>query len=123
MVTRHLMDSLSVMPWIDQGPVLDAGTGAGLPGIPLAIMRPELQLVLLDSSGKKVRFLRHAARQLKLSNIQPVQARLESWSSEEMPAPDHQSGVLGAGCFCACFQASGRCDNETTRDEREIPGF
>jgi 16S rRNA (guanine527-N7)-methyltransferase len=85
MITRHLLDSLSVMPWIDHGPVLDAGTGAGLPGIPLAIMRPDLHITLLDSSGKKVRFLRQAARQLELVNIHPVQARLESWICGEFP--------------------------------------
>lgn len=85
MVTRHLLDSLSVMPWIESGPLLDAGTGAGLPGIPLAIMRPELQISLLDSNGKKVRFLRQVARQLKLSNIRPLQARLESWRCDDPP--------------------------------------
>jgi len=83
MVIRHLLDSLSVMPWIEEGPLLDAGTGAGLPGMPLAIMRPELQVTLLDSAGKKVRFLRQVVRQLALTNIHPVQARLESWASEE----------------------------------------
>lgn len=85
MVTRHLLDSLSVMPWVDKGPVLDAGTGAGLPGIPLAVMRPDLHISLLDSTGKKVRFLRQAARQLELPNIHPVQARLEAWESDELP--------------------------------------
>jgi 16S rRNA (guanine527-N7)-methyltransferase len=85
MVTRHLLDSLSVKPWIDKGPLLDAATGAGLPGIPLAILCPKLHVTLLDSAGKKVRFLRQVARQLGLSNIHPVQARLESWTSEELP--------------------------------------
>ncbi len=83
MVTRHLLDSLSVMPWIDGGPVLDAGSGAGFPGIPLAIMNPRLHFNLLDSAGKKVRFLRQVKRQLKLQNVHPVQARLESWKSDE----------------------------------------
>jgi len=85
MVTRHLLDSVSVKPWIGKGPLLDAGTGAGLPGIPLAIMCPKLQVILLDSAGKKVHFLRQVARQLVLPNIHPVQARLESWTSAEMP--------------------------------------
>jgi len=85
MMTRHLLDSLSVMPWIDEGPLLDAGSGAGLPGIPLAIMRPELQVTLLDSAGKKIRFLNHVARSLDLRNIHPVQDRLESWACEKQP--------------------------------------
>ena len=85
MVTRHLLDSLSVLPWIDEGPLLDAGTGAGLPGIPLAIMRPQLQVTLLDSAGKKTRFLNHVSRSLKLGNIHPVQDRLEVWACEKPP--------------------------------------
>jgi 16S rRNA (guanine527-N7)-methyltransferase len=78
MVTRHLLDSLSIWPWVNDGPVLDAGTGAGLPGVPLAILRPELEFTLLDSAGKKVRFLRQVKRELGLDNIQPLQARLET---------------------------------------------
>ncbi len=85
MVSRHLLDSLSVLPWIRGGQLLDAGTGAGLPGIPLAIMQPELTVTLLDSTGKKIRFMRHVKRKLLLDNIQPVQARLESWQSEKPP--------------------------------------
>lgn len=78
MITRHLLDSLSVLPYIGAGPVLDAGTGAGLPGIPLAIVKPEQSFTLLDSVGKKVRFLRQVKRELGLPNIHPVQARLET---------------------------------------------
>jgi len=77
MVTRHLLDSLSILPWVQQGPVLDAGTGAGLPGVPLAILRPDVQFTLLDSAGKKIRFLRQVKRELGLQNILPLQARLE----------------------------------------------
>lgn len=85
MITRHVLDSLAVLPWIGPGPLLDAGTGAGLPGIPLAIMRPQLDVTLLDSAGKKIRFLNHVVRELKLSRVQPVQARLESWSGQPLP--------------------------------------
>ncbi len=85
MVSRHLLDSLSVLPWVRGEHLLDAGTGAGLPGIPLAILLPELTVTLLDSTGKKIRFLSHVKRRLILENIQPVQARLESWQAEEMP--------------------------------------
>jgi len=83
MVTRHLLDALSVLPWIGDGRLLDAGTGGGLPGIPLAIMRPRLEVVLLDSAGKKIRFLNHVVRELSLNNATPVQARLESWQDEQ----------------------------------------
>lgn len=77
MVPRHILDSLSVLPWVGEGRLLDAGTGAGLPGIPLAIMRPGLSLTLLDSAGKKIRFIHHVKRELELTNVEPVQARLE----------------------------------------------
>jgi 16S rRNA (guanine527-N7)-methyltransferase len=82
MITRHLLDSLSVLPWIRGLRLLDAGTGAGLPGVPLAIARPDLAVTLLDSTGKKVRFLNHVARELSLENVYPVQARLESYEPE-----------------------------------------
>ena len=82
MVTRHLLDSLSVAPYINGGRLLDAGTGAGLPGVPLAIVQPGLDVTLLDSSGKKIRFMSHVRRQLNLENIHPVQQRLESHSPE-----------------------------------------
>ena len=76
-VERHIIDSLSISAWLDPGPALDAGSGAGLPGIPLAIMRPAQHWLLLDSNGKKVRFLRHVTRTLKLSNVAVMQQRLE----------------------------------------------
>jgi len=81
MIPRHLLDSLSVAPFVNGERLLDAGTGAGFPGIPLAIARPGLEVTLLDSSGKKVRFLNHVRRQLELENIHPVQERLESLSA------------------------------------------
>jgi len=82
MVSRHLLDSLSVLPWLSGKSLLDAGTGAGLPGVPLAIMRPGLEVTLLDSAGKKIRFLRHVRRELQLANIHPLQQRLESFVPE-----------------------------------------
>ena len=83
MVSKHLLDSLSVLPWAGQGCLLDAGTGAGLPGLPIAIARSDLQVTLLDSAGKKIRFLNHIKRQLRITNIEPVQARLEAWQAAE----------------------------------------
>jgi len=83
MVIRHLLDSLSVATHVKGLRLLDAGTGAGLPGIPLAIAEPGRDVTLLDSSGKKIRFLNHVRRQLGLENIHPIQARLESFSAPE----------------------------------------
>jgi 16S rRNA (guanine527-N7)-methyltransferase len=82
MVVRHVLDSLSVLPWVTDGRLLDAGTGAGLPGVPLAIARPGLEAALLDSAGKKIRFLNHVRRELGLENIVPVQSRLESFTPD-----------------------------------------
>ncbi len=81
MVTRHLLDSLSVLPYLDRAPegaVADVGSGAGLPGIPLAVARPQRRFLLVDSIGKKVRFQREAVRRLALDNVEPLQARVEA---------------------------------------------
>ena len=79
MMPRHILDSLAVHPYLFGGPVLDVGTGPGLPGIPLAILDPSRQFVLLDSNGKKTRFVRQAALDLGLANVDVVQARMESY--------------------------------------------
>lgn len=79
MIVRHLLDSLAVLPHIKEGDLLDVGTGAGLPGIPLAICRPDLRITLLDSNGKKVRFVRQAAMELGLGNVNVVQSRVEQY--------------------------------------------
>lgn len=77
LLTRHILDSLSIAPWLQPGPLLDVGTGAGLPGLPLAIIDPEREVTLIDSAGKKIRFIRHVGRSLKLSNIHPLHQRIE----------------------------------------------
>ena len=80
---RHVLDSLSILPFISGDSLLDVGTGAGFPGVPLAIMRPQLECTLVDSAGKKIRFLRHVKRALKLANIHPVQSRVEAYEALE----------------------------------------
>ncbi len=79
MIVRHLLDSLSILPFINASPVLDVGTGPGLPGIPLALCLPDYQFVLLDSNGKKTRFLTQCKIDLKLNNITIVKSRVEDY--------------------------------------------
>ena len=78
MVTCHLLDSLAMHPYVQPGALADLGTGPGLPGIPLAIAKPELQVTLVESNGKKARFLREAVRQLKLGNARVAESRAEA---------------------------------------------
>ncbi|MGA7979093.1 MAG: 16S rRNA (guanine(527)-N(7))-methyltransferase RsmG [Chromatiaceae bacterium] len=82
MVPRHLLDSLAVSRYLGDGPILDAGTGPGLPGLPLAVVSPARAFFLLDSNGKKVRFVRQAVMELGLSNVTVVQARMESYRTK-----------------------------------------
>ena len=77
MVTRHLLDSLAILPFVQGSTLVDLGTGPGLPGIVLAIAAPGRQILLVDSNGKKVRFLREAIRSLKLEGVRAEQSRVE----------------------------------------------
>ena len=79
MVTHHLLDSLAVLPHVRGPRVLDVGSGAGLPGIPIAIAGPALQVTLLESNHKKSAFLTQAVAELSLANVQVVTERVESW--------------------------------------------
>jgi 16S rRNA (guanine527-N7)-methyltransferase len=83
MVGRHLLDSLAVLPHLVGDRCLDMGTGPGLPGIPLAIMRPDMSFVLLDSNGKKIRFVRQAVLELGLGHVSVEQQRLEAYHPEQ----------------------------------------
>jgi 16S rRNA (guanine527-N7)-methyltransferase len=75
MARRHILDSLAVMPYIEGPCLLDVGTGPGLPGIPLAVMTPGYDWVLLDSNGKKTRFVTQAVAELGLENVRVVTGR------------------------------------------------
>ncbi len=88
MVPKHLLDSLSILPWVEKGPLLDAGTGAGLPGIPLAIARPDIEFTLLDSNGKKTRFVRQVVTDLGLPNVEVVHSRAEA-----LQRPNHYACI------------------------------
>jgi 16S rRNA (guanine527-N7)-methyltransferase len=77
MVTRHLLDSLAIAPFVQGDTLADLGSGAGLPGIPLAIAAPQRLVTLVDANGKKARFLREAARTLDLANVRVAQQRVE----------------------------------------------
>ncbi len=101
MQTHHLLDSLAVRPALDAcGKALDVGSGAGLPGVPLAIAMPESIWVLLDSSGRKTRFIRQAVAHCGLKNVQVVQSRVRDYH-----APDSFDFILSRafaslGGFC-----------------------
>ena len=87
MIIKHIMDSVVVSPYLrevtDTGKnFIDVGTGPGLPGIPLSIINPDLDFTLLDSLGKRVRFMTQVKHELKLDNITPVQSRVEAFSGD-----------------------------------------
>ena len=82
MLSVHLFDSLSISRFIKGDTLLDVGTGAGLPGIPLAIVYPDKKVTLLDSNGKKIRFCRQAVMELGLENVNPIQMRIEKMDRE-----------------------------------------
>lgn len=88
MLIKHLLDSLSILPHLPQGRLLDVGTGGGMPGIIIALCQPERKCVLLDSNGKKIRFLKQFIADMKLSNVEAVQTRVED-----------QEGIKNLGQF------------------------
>lgn len=77
MVDKHLLDSLSILPHVGEGSLIDIGTGAGLPGFIIALVRPQLPVTLLDANGKKTRFLKQMAAELGATNVTVVTARCE----------------------------------------------
>nr|WP_267869195.1 16S rRNA (guanine(527)-N(7))-methyltransferase RsmG [Shewanella electrodiphila] len=83
MLIRHVMDSLVVSPYLKGQRFIDVGTGPGLPGIPLAILNPDKEFVLLDSLGKRIRFQKQVQFELKINNITSVESRVEAYEPEQ----------------------------------------
>ncbi len=79
MISKHLLDSLAVQPFLEGSLILDVGSGAGLPGIPFAITSPDKHFVLIDSNGKKTRFLMQAKIDLKLDNVEVIHSRIQDY--------------------------------------------
>ena len=80
MVSGHVLDSLVVRPWLEGPAILDIGTGAGFPGLPLAVVEPGLKFTLLDSNGKKISFVRHMIGELGLDNAEAIKGRAEDYA-------------------------------------------
>ena len=93
MIPTHIFDSLVVAPFIEGNNCLDVGSGAGLPGIPLAILQPDRSFTLLDTNGKKTRFIQQAIIELGLKNADVVQSRVEHWQ------PPHQYQAIISRAF------------------------
>ena len=112
MVTRHLLDSLAVAPFLEGSRFADVGTGAGLPGIPLAIALPQAHFTLVDSNGKKIRFVTQALAELKLGNAAALQQRVETWQPAAL-----FDGVLSRA-FTSLAEMAERCDQLLAPDGR-----
>jgi 16S rRNA (guanine527-N7)-methyltransferase len=97
MVPRHLLDALAVLPHIEARDLVDIGSGAGIPGIPIAIARPNMRVTLLESNGKKARFLGTVRRELGLENVEVVQARAESFRPAQAPDAATARAVASLG--------------------------
>lgn len=112
MVIRHLLDSLAVLPYIRGTRVLDVGSGAGLPGIPLAIVKPEWSYTLLDKQGKKTRFMLQAAADLGLGQVEVVQGAVETFT------PDNPFDTVVARAFASLYHMVDSCGRLCAPDGR-----
>lgn len=104
MIAHHLLDSLAVSPYLYGETVLDVGSGAGLPGIPLAVVNPQRHFVLLDASNKRVRFLRQVIVELGLSNVEAVHERIERYRPAAPFATVTSRAFAALGDFVAAAQ-------------------
>ncbi len=95
MLIKHIMDSIVVSPYLKGKRLIDVGTGAGLPGLPLAILNPDKQFLLLDSLGKRLKFIRQAVLELGLKNVKFVQSRVEKYQ------PDKKFDVILSRAFAS----------------------
>jgi 16S rRNA (guanine527-N7)-methyltransferase len=86
MMVKHIFDSIVVAPFLTKETYADVGTGPGLPGVPLAIMHPEKQFVLIDSLGKRIRFIKQALHELGIKNVEAIQARVETVTDKKVNA-------------------------------------
>lgn len=111
MIPRHLLDSLSIAPLLQSGEsVLDVGTGAGLPGIPLAIALPEVAFTLLDALSKRTRFLLQVIAQLGLTNVQVHHGRVEQVGLDALNRPSGFS-VITSRAFTELGNMTGSCEH------------
>ncbi len=95
MLVKHIMDSIVVSPHLEGKCLIDVGTGPGLPGLPLAILNPDKQFFLLDSLGKRIRFITQVVHELGLTNVTPIQSRVELFTPADERWPEHGfDGVL-----------------------------
>ncbi|WP_391088702.1 16S rRNA (guanine(527)-N(7))-methyltransferase RsmG [Vibrio sp. NH-UV-68] len=83
MLVKHIMDSIIVSTHLQGERFIDVGTGPGLPGVPLSIMNPDKQFVLLDSLGKRIRFIKQVLHELSIKNVIPIQSRVEEYQPED----------------------------------------
>ncbi|HTR01384.1 MAG TPA: 16S rRNA (guanine(527)-N(7))-methyltransferase RsmG [Candidatus Acidoferrum sp.] len=104
MFTLHILDSLTLVPFIDRGPVADIGTGAGLPGMVLAICKPEIEFFLIDSNSKKTRFIFQTAASLGLRNVHAVHARAEDYAMPSQVAIVTSRAFASLRDFVECSQ-------------------
>ncbi|HUO44149.1 MAG TPA: 16S rRNA (guanine(527)-N(7))-methyltransferase RsmG [Burkholderiales bacterium] len=132
MLRRHLLDSLAISPYVSARFVLDVGSGAGLPGIPLAMMWPQSRITLLDSNQKKAAFMRQAIIELGLANATVVCDRIETWRSEagfdlivSRAFSDLPKFIEAAGRLCAADGVMAAMKGAYPDDElaRMPPGF
>lgn len=105
MLDLHLLDSLALAPYVDGTPVADVGTGAGLPGIPLAICFPDKQFRLIDSNSKKTRFIFQTAALLGLRNVDVIHSRAEDYEC------DSQVAIVTSRAFASLHDFVLRCDH------------